>query len=152
METTVNNNTVNESWIKLGFYLWNDRFKRNEYLTTDGNNSDVDLRQFKNECVCSPAQWADEYGVSLYSWLKENYEGLTKASLKLWAKDEASVEACEKTFNDLKSVTGFKGNIVKIESKGPAGGYMVIQYAESEQSSHQAGSGAEQAKSIPALD
>lgn len=148
METPVNNTVkLNEQWIKVGFNLFNDKIGTNDYVTSDQTTEFAKaLNELKNLCLCNPIQYMKEYGVTLYDYLKQEYEGITNASLKYYVREESNIEQIKESLKEFMIVTGFTSNVVHVANKGPKGGYWVINYAEGRGSTsgHEPGSGLSQ--------
>ena len=167
MNTTIETNEqpIKETWIKVVFALPNPYSDKplwvdTSRLTLNNKNLDSSLRDtlsklndIKNMCVTKPKEYAEKYGRSLLSVVKEMFPDSQAHMLKVWSLEEERHAKVKLMCENVMSVTGFRGNI-RVE-QAQTKGIWTINWAESnsqDDSGIEAGKGAEIASTMEPLD
>jgi hypothetical protein len=159
MNTTIETTTqpIKETWIKLGFEIPNKYSTEPTKLNTgrnDDNNPIIEeLKSIKNMCVSEPMAYAETYGKSLLSLIKEMFPESRKHRLEVWSKDLERHAEAKAMFEKLQNVTGFRGNIKPFACNN-GHGYNSVNYGESNNQNDgvEAGKGTEIASTMEPLD
>ena len=102
MNTTIETNEqpIKETWIKVVFALPNPYSDKRLWVDTSRltlNNKNLDsslrdtlskLNDIKNMCVTKPKEYAEKYGKSLLSVVKEMFPDSKKHMLKVWSLEQ----------------------------------------------------------------
>jgi hypothetical protein len=104
-------------------------------------------------CVTKPKEYAEKYGKSLLSVVKEMFPDSQAHMLKVWSLEQERHAKVKLMCENVMSVTGFRGNI-RVE-QAQTKGIWTINWAESnsqDDSGIEAGKGAEIASTMEPLD